>query len=242
MSECLKKAIIVGASSGIGRALAKKLSAEKYEVGIIGRRKELLDSLASELPTKMYVKDIDVSKTDDAISQLNDLIGEMGEVQLFIICAGTGSLNPELDISKELETVAVNVAGFTAMTTVAAKHLFSIKSGHLVGISSIACLRGGYIAPSYNASKAFVSNFLEGLAIKVFKSGFPIFVTDIRPGFVDTKMAQGDGLFWVASPEVAASQIWDAIQKKKRVAYVTKRWKLIAWLLKLLPFSIYQRL
>jgi short-subunit dehydrogenase len=242
LSKTPKKAIIIGASSGIGRAIALKLSKENYEVGIVGRREELLNSLSQELATRSYIKCMDVAKTDESVRMLNDLINEMGKVDLFIISAGIGSLNPELEVQKELDTVSVNVAGFTAMATVAANHLIKEGSGQLVGISSIACLRGSHMAPSYNASKAYISNFLEGISVKMFKSGLPVFVTDIRPGFVDTRMAQGEGLFWVAPTEKAANQIWKAIQNKRRIAYVTKRWKLISWLLKLLPFSIYKKI
>ncbi len=108
-------------------------------------------------------------------------------------------------------------------------------------ISSIAAIRGGE-APSYNASKAFVSNYLQGLCYLNAKSKNNVVVTDIQPGFVDTAMAQGDGLFWVASPQKAAAQIFTAIKKKKRHAYITKRWRLIGWILKILPDFLYNKL
>jgi short-subunit dehydrogenase len=114
--------------------------------------------------------------------------------------------------------------------------------GHLAGISSIAALRGSWEAPAYNASKAFASNYLEGMHAKAVKSGKPIYVTDIQPGFVDTAMAQGEGLFWIASPQKAANQILEAIRKRKRHAYITRRWRLIGWILKLLPDFIYTKL
>ena len=100
-------------------------------------------------------------------------------------------------------------------------------------------LRGNGISPAYNASKAYQINYLEGIRQKVTKLRLPIFVTDVRPGFVDTDMAKGDGLFWVAPVEKAGKQIFHAIQKKKRIVYVTKRWKLIAQILKIIPSSLY---
>jgi len=105
--------------------------------------------------------------------------------------------------------------------------------------SSIAAIRGGGDAPAYNASKAFVSNYLEGLRQMAAKMKLPLTVTDIKPGFVDTVMAQGEGLFWVAPAEKAAKQILEAVEKKKDHAYVTKRWRLVAWVLKLLPGRLY---
>ena len=98
------------------------------------------------------------------------------------------------------------------------------------------------MTPAYNASKAFMSNYLEGLRVRARTAGLPILVSDIRPGFVDTAMAQGKGLFWVASPQKAASQIYKAIHCQAKHAYVTKRWSVIAWLLKVLPAFLYAKL
>lgn len=113
--------------------------------------------------------------------------------------------------------------------------------GHLVNISSIASLRGGGIAPSYNASKAFQAIYFEGLRINADMARLPIHVTDIRPGFVDTDMTKGQRMFWLASPEKAARQIFQAITRKKRVAFITARWSLIAWLMKVMPYGIYRK-
>ena len=77
--------------------------------------------------------------------------------------------------------------------------------------------RGG-AAPAYNASKAFVSNYMEGLRQKVRKPNLPITVTDIQPGLVDTAMAQGEGLFRVAPPEKAARQIHEVIKRRRKHA------------------------
>ncbi len=134
------------------------------------------------------------------------------------------------------------MSGFAALVNVAMRHFMEKGSGHLVGISSIAALRGGRESPAYNASKAFDSNYLEGLQQKVRKSGLPITITDIKPGFVNTAMAKGDGIFWAAEPEKAARQIFRTIKRRKRHAYITRRWVLIAWLIKLLPGFIYERL
>ncbi len=114
--------------------------------------------------------------------------------------------------------------------------------GHIVGVSSIIALRGSDIVPAYSASKAFMSNYLEGLRKKAFKDKSAITVTDIRPGFVDTEMAKAEQKFWVASPTQAAEQIYSAIQRKKSYAYITRRWILIGWLLKILPNWIYYRI
>jgi len=166
----------------------------------------------------------------------------MNGVDIFVISSGVGFINQNLQWAYEKETIDVNVSGFVAMANVAMHHFLSKGSGHLVGISSIASIRGDGDAPAYNASKAFVSNYMEGLRKKVSKSGMPIVITDIQPGFVDTAMAKGEGLFWVASPQKAAQQIYTAIKRKKKHAYITKRWRVIGWLMKAMPGFIYNRL
>ena len=86
-----------------------------------------------------------------------------------------------------------------------------------------------------------MSNYLEGLRIKAFQEKLSITITDIKPGFVDTDMAKGEGKFWVATPQRAAEQIYSAIKKQKQHAYITHRWRLIGWALKLMPNWLYQR-
>ncbi len=237
-----KNAIIIGATSGIGKELARVLSQNNYTVGLAGRRTQLLDELKEELPGESFVKFIDIAKTDEAIKQLKDLISEMGDVDLIVISSGTGFINHDLKWPQEKETIDVNVSGFTAMANAAMHHFLLKGSGHLAGISSLAAIRGDSNAPAYNASKAFITNYMQGLRKKISKAGIPIVITDIQPGFVDTAMAKGDGKFWVASPQKAAQQIYRAIEKKKKHAYVTKRWKLIGWLMKTLPDFIYNRI
>lgn len=238
----MKKVIIVGASSGIGRELAKVFASQGYELGITSRRIELLNDLASTIPTKTYIRKMDVCDIESAMQILAELLVDMVDVDIIILNSGTGHINPVLDWSLEKVTIDTNVSGFTALAGSAMNYFLKRRVGHLVGISSIASIRGSDSCPSYNASKAFMSNYLEGLRIKAIKSKIPITVTDIQPGFVDTAMAQGDGLFWVASPQKAANQIYRAIQQKKKRAYITKRWAVVAWLLKILPSSWYAKI
>jgi short-subunit dehydrogenase len=128
----------------------------------------------------------------------------MDGVDLIIISAGTGFMNPELDWDKENKTIAINVTGFAAIANFAIHYFLKKGAGHLVNISSIAAMRGSGISPAYNASKAIESIYMDGLRNRIAKFGVPITITDIQPGFVDTAMARGEGLFWVASPKQAA--------------------------------------
>ncbi len=238
----MKKAIVIGASSGIGRELAKILSQNQYVVGVMARRVRLLNDLRDEEEGEFIVQEIDVGDVESAMEILAKFIKEMGGADLIVVSAGTGEINNSLNWPLENLAIKTNVAGFAALVNVAVHHFMEKGSGHLVGISSIAALRGGRESPAYNASKAFESNYLEGLRQKMRKSGLPIVITDIKPGFVKTAMAKGEGVFWAAPADKAAKQIYDAIKRKKSSVYITRRWVLVVWLIKMLPDFIYERL
>ena len=237
-----KKAIVIGASSGIGRELATILAKAGYGIGAMARRLHLLNELREEIKGELYIREIDVADAETAIGTLKNFINEMDGVDLVVISAGTGHINNDLDWKLEEEAIRTNVAGFAALANVVMHHFIERGSGHLIGISSIAALRGGRESPAYNASKAFQSNYLEGLRQKIRHLGLPITITDIKPGFVKTAMAKGEGIFWAAPVNKAAKQIYNAIKRKQASAYITRRWMLIAWLLKIIPARVYERL
>jgi short-subunit dehydrogenase len=219
----MEKAIIIGATSGIGRALAEALDAKGYAVGITGRRVELLDEVLDDLSDPAEAEPVDVTETEEARQHFDALVERLGGVDLVILSAGVGYTDEAeswLHVRQTVETA---------------------ETGHLVGISSVAAVRENGAAPAYHASKTFVSRYLAGLRHRAAQAGLPIAVTDVRPGFVDTAMAKGDGLFWVATPERAASQIIRAIKRQRRTAYVTRRWRAVAALLKMLPGWLYRR-
>jgi short-subunit dehydrogenase len=185
---------------------------------------------------------MDVTDLSLLENQLASLCDRLGALDLLVISSGTGELNEALDFGIEKRTLDTNVLGFTCIADWTFNAFAAQGSGHLVAITSIAGIRGSRLAPSYNATKAFQINYLEGLRQKAKHINQPIFVTDLRPGFVDTAMAKGDGLFWVAPVDKAVNQMYDAIAAKKEVAYITKRWRLIGLLLSLLPRFMYDRM
>lgn len=238
----MKKAIVIGAISGMGRGLAKLLIENNYRVGITGRRNELLENLTDENPDSLISKSFDVTDTKATIKNLEALVAEIGGLDLLVISSGTGDLNKELDFAIDKRTIDTNVTGFTCIADWAFNYFERQKSGHLVAISSFGGLRGSRHSPSYNATKAYQINYLEGLRQKANFQKLPIIVTDIRPGFVNTDMAKGEGLFWVASVEKASKQILNAIKAKKKIVYVTKRWRCLAAILKRIPNAVYGRI
>ena len=238
----MKKAIIIGSSSGIGLELAKLLSQKGYMLGLTARRVELLSAVKKELLCQTHIQYMDIANTSDAPTVLMHLISEMGGVDLIIVSAGIGHINRDLDWNLEEETIKTNVLGVTAVITTAVKYFMEKGEGHLAAISSVAAIRGGADSPAYYASKAFLSNYLEGIRCKLLKEKKTITITDIRPGLVDTAMAKGEGLFWVMPLDKVAKQIYDALRKKRRTVYITKRWGIIALLLRIMPDSIYSKL
>lgn len=231
----MPKAIVIGATSGIGRALALLYAARGYEVGATGRRAALLTELAAQLGARGIVRRFDVMRVEEARAELEALFTAMGDVDVCIVNAGYGHVNPQLDWEIDRTTIATNVCGFAAMCNVAMRYFEARGGGRLAGISSVAAVRGVGGASAYSASKAFVSNYLESLRGIARRKCLPIAVTDIRPGFVDTAMGQNPGAFWRASPEEAAAEIFAAIEARKARAYVTARWRFVAWALQLLP-------
>lgn len=233
-------AIVIGASSGIGEALAREFADNGYEVGLAARRRERLELIGNQLDTQAYVAKMDVTDTDDAREGFHELADAMGAADVVVLCAGVGDPNPELDWETERQTVDVNVRGFVALATAAMERFEQQGHGHLVGISSVAAHISVGDVPAYPASKAFVSNYCDGLRYRARSRDADVHVTTIEPGFVDTDLA--GGTFWMCSPETAASQIYRAIRKRKPKAFVTRRWWLVAGLFELLPDTVKRRL
>ena len=159
----MKRAIVIGATSGIGRALAERLAAEGYRVGVTGRREALLEELAASRPGSFCYAAADIMDPAAACAALERLAGELGGMDLCVVSAGTGDLNPGLDYALEEPAIRTNVVGWTAAVDWAYGRFEERGGGHLVVITSVGGLRGGGAAPAYNASKAYQINYAEGL-------------------------------------------------------------------------------
>lgn len=238
----MKRAIIIGASSGIGMQLSQVMAEDGLILGLTGRRLELLNKLKSEMKVETYIKYMDISNPKETMDILNELIIEMGGVDLIIVSAGIGYINNDLKWTLEQETINTNISGVTAVINISMQYFLKRKTGHLAVISSVASLRGSADCPAYNASKSYISNYLEGIRCKVKKQKLNITITDIKPGLVDTKMAKGDGLFWVMPLEKATAQIYTALKNRVDEIYVTKRWRVIGFLLKRMPKFLYYKM
>jgi len=237
----IKKIIIIGATSGIGRKMAELYAAAGNIVGITGRRKELLDEIENMFPGKIKTECFDVTGNEN-IERLKRLIQKTGGVDILVYSSGVGEPSKKLEWRIDKPVVDTHVNGFIEISNWSFNFFIEQGEGHLAVISSIAANRGNSWAPAYAAAKAFQTTYYEGLSIKAERIKKKITVTAIEPGFVNTAMAHGgDKMFWIVPVEKAAKQIINGLKKKKRKLYVSKRWWLIAKLMRWMPFWLYKR-
>ncbi len=236
-----QKIIIIGASSGIGKKLAEQYALAGNLVGITGRRMSLLEEIKNKFPNNIEVLCHDVTRNENN-SELDTFVKQLGGLDLLIISAGGGDVSKELDWNIDKRTIDTNVNGFAAIANWAFNYFVQQGHGHLAAISSIAANRGNSHAPAYSASKAFQSIYLEGLHMKAHAMKKPIYITCIEPGFVDTAMAKSDKLFWLVPVDKASRQIIKGIGRKKKLIYISRRWFIIAKLLKWMPDWLFYRI
>lgn len=238
-----KKAVIIGATSGIGRALAEELHRRGYTLGLTGRRVERLEELKNKLGSRVYTQFMDVVQTTKAVQYLEDLLSRMNGMDLIVLNAGVSNFRGSAQWKTEKRVIDVNIRGFAALNNFAFNYFEKQGSGQIVGVSSVASLFGYGLSSAYNASKAFVNIYLQGYRQRANHSDADITITNIIPGFVESEMTQGkEGMFWVGEQKRSARQMANAIEAERNRAYITKRWVLIGWLLKLVPNWVLDRI
>lgn len=232
-----KKAIVIGASSGIGREVALQLIKEGWTLGVAARRTELLHSIGD-----VEVEQIDVTQ-EDATARLNSLIAKLGGMDLFFYASGIGKQNRNLDEDIELRTMHTNALGFTRMIGEAYRYFAKQGKGHIAAITSIAGTKGLGPAPAYSATKAMQNTYLQALEQQANAKGLHIRFTDIRPGFVDTPLLSGDFHYpMMLNPEKVAKDIVCAIRKKKHIRIIDWRYRLLTTVWRWIPHFIWRRL
>jgi short-subunit dehydrogenase len=158
---------------------------------------------------------------------------------VIVISASIVEFNDDLLPEQEMRTVETNVKGFSRIMNFAWHYFKNKGSGQIVTITSIAAARGNKSAPAYNASKAFQSHYTEGLRLKAAHEKNKIIIIELIPGYVKTDMGKGDRMFWVSSIDKAARLSKKAIDKKKKRAFIPKRWWWVYHFLKFLPGFIH---
>lgn len=245
--EPRKAAVIVGASTGIGAALARRLAQEGYALGLVSRNQERLRTLCDEIngdgAPRALAYAHDVKNTAEAPGLLQKIAADLGGLDLFVYNAGVQfpSRADAFSAEQDLEVFRVNVLGALAWLNPVAERFQRTGAGHIVGIGSIAGDRGRRALPAYAASKAALHTYLEGLRNRLTRHG--VTVTTIKPGQVDTQLLKNaEQVRGPISPEQAADLIWRAIRKKKQTAYTPARWGLIGLIIRHIPSFVFRRL
>ena len=238
----MKRAVIIGASSGMGMEVAKLLLAEGYHLGIAARREDRLQALKQQAPDRVVTAVIDVT-AEDATHRLRALIDQLDGMDLFFYSSGIGKQNRTLTPEIELNTVNTNGMGFTCMIGEAYRYFAERGQGHIVAITSIAGTKGLGPAPSYSATKALQNVYLQSLEQQANARGLNIRFTDIRPGFVDTDLLSGDFRYpLMLKPDKVARQIVKAIHNKRHIVVIDWKYAILTALWRRIPRPIWRHL
>ena len=230
-----KKAIIVGASSGIGREVARLLLSDGWQLGVAARREEPLLELKAMAPERVEVMTIDVTRPGDE-EQLMKLIQKLGGMDLYFHASGIGKQNRTLEADIEVRTMETNAVGFTRMIGTAYRYFAQRGEGHIAAITSIAGTKGLGPAPAYSATKALQACYLQALEQQAHQRGLNIKFTDIRPGFVDTALLSGDFHYpMLMRPEAVARDIVQSVYRQRHVRVIDGRYRVLTFFWRLIP-------
>lgn len=237
-----KKVFILGGASGMGRRLVELLLEEGCAVCVSDYNKDAIEEFKSDKGGSVSFIQHDIRDVDRSKDVLSDADSALSGIDLIIITAGISELNSHLEWDLDAALIDTNVKGVSRIYALAFNYFREKGGGHLVGLSSLAAVRGNRSTPSYSASKAYQANYLEALRCISKQKKLNIDVTDIQPGFVDTSLMKGKNLFWVATVDKASRQILKAIKRRKKKAYITKRWAIVAFLYRNIPSWLLEKL
>ena len=242
-----RHALVVGASSGIGEALARRLAAGGARVALVARRADKLEAIAASINQSAEERRAwpfahDVREVEEVPELFQEITRVLGGLDLMIYAAGVQHqvAFEEYDTSKDLEMLEVNLAGAVAWLNPAAERFGRTRRGTIVGIGSVAGDRGRSANPVYNTSKAGLHTYLEAIRNRIGRFGVRILT--VRPGFVDTPMTEGlPGLFWLISADRAAEVILRKARRGAANIYVPARWRAVMWIIRSMPSMIFKR-
>ncbi|MBQ4057158.1 MAG: SDR family NAD(P)-dependent oxidoreductase [Bacteroidaceae bacterium] len=236
-----KRIIIIGATSGIGRKVAEVYITQGWKVGVAGRRAEELEALRKQAPDQVFTQVIDVTQPDSP-EHLQALIKQVGGMDVFLLSSGIGKQNHDLEPEAELKTAATNVEGFIRMVTTAYHFFVRQGYGHLAAISSIAGTKGLGAAAAYSATKRFQNTYLDAMDQLARMNKLNITFTDIRPGFVATPLLKDDRYPLLMDVTDVAEEIVQAIEKKKRIAIIDWKYRILVFFWRMIPHWLWVRL
>jgi len=245
-----KKAVVIGASGGIGTALVRRLAREGYVLALLDCSKEPLKALCDEINRKhgetlAVPYEHDVTAYEKVPDCFHKVVADLGGLDLFVYVAGQiyFPAMDEFNFAEDYKMVEVNLLGAMAWMSVVAPAFQNMKGGQIVGVSSVAGDRGRVGNPGYNTSKAGFTCYLEALRNRLTRHG--VNVITIKPGMVKTQMLDLPNApkpMLSVTAEQAADGIWNAIRKRKQVAYVSGLWRWVMLALTHIPSIIFRRL
>lgn len=243
-------ALIIGASSGVGAAIATELARHGYALALVARRLDSLDHLAQTLsgdgsapPIRTYEHDVrDYAAAPALFERIQSDLAASAPLRLVIYAAGVLYGEKASDFEHERETIETNTLGAMRWLSLAAPILANARAGALVGVSSVAGERGRRGSSAYQASKAALSVYLESLRYRLHGSG--VRVVTIKPGYVATQMTAGMRLpqRLVTSPEAVARRVVRATKRGSTVVYAPGYWRPIMGVIRALPAFLMTRL
>lgn len=235
-----KRIVVVGATSGIGLDVARLFISRGWFVGVAGRNTQMLDALKQENSSQVYTAVIDITHSD-APERLSHLIEEMNGMDVYFHSSGIGYNNPQLDETKELDTLRTNGEGFTRMIGAAYRYFRLRKKGQIVAISSVAATRGMGSAPAYSATKRFQMHYLQSIRQLATTDSLHLTVTEIRPGFVDTPLLRDGKYPMLMESKIVAQAIVKAVIRRKRLLTFDWRYRLLVAFWRMIPVRIWEK-
>lgn len=238
----MKKAIVIGASSGIGYEISRLLIDKGWFVVVAARRTERLQTLYQKATDRVMACNIDVTD-EKAVSQIQQIFQQLGRVNLYVHVAGVGHQNRMLNADVESQTIETNVGGFGRMIGEIFRYMAEHAGGHIAIISSIAGTKGLGPAPAYSATKAFQNTYLQALEQLAKNRKLNIYFTDIQPGFVDTELLSGDNNYpMMMTAAYVARKAVRAIEKRRHVVIIDWRYRLLTAGWRCLPRWIWRNI
>ena len=237
----MKRAIVIGASSGLGMEVSKLLLADGWSLGVAARRTDALQEIKEINPANVETASIDITDAD-ASQHLMELIDRIGGLDLFFLASGIGKQNTALAIDIEMKTVETNVLGFTRMVDTAFHYFVRHHGGHIAVISSIAGTKGLGVAPAYSATKRFQNTYIDALAQLSRMQRLNIRFTDIRPGFVATDLLRNGKYPMLMRADKVALCIVRSLERKKRTVIIDRRYRLLVFFWRMIPRWLWERL
>lgn len=209
------------------------------------KKKNILEEICKTNDCAYIFRYFDVQDVAKSQQMIQELIDELGGLDLLVYSSGNGEMNKELDFEKEHNIIRTNVVGFTNCITFVYRYFMQHGGGQIAAITSVSGLRGNPEYAAYFSTKGYQILYLESLRIKSKKEKLNIHITELRPGFIDTidrSKVQDAPIFWMTKLDKATRQMYRSIKRKDEVAYISRRWVLIGVLMNIIPRRLWDKL